>query len=99
MTGSNVAEQLQRCSTITTLTYVPPRNGVGAEDAIEEVVRRQGAWHFGSGQRYLREIETLGRSFMWTEEGLELEASDRHVGIERGIEQGRQRSSQGRGDR
>ena len=31
----------------------------------------------GSGKRDVREIETLGRSLRWTEEGLECEASDK----------------------
>ena len=32
----------------------------------------------GSGKRDVREIEILGRSLRWTEEGLEYEASDQH---------------------
>ena len=31
----------------------------------------------GSEKRDVREIEILGRSFRWTEEGLEYEASDK----------------------
>ena len=47
---------------------------VGAEeDAVEKV---HGI--LGSGKRDVREIERLGRSWRWTEDGLECEASDEH---------------------
>ena len=53
-----------------------------------------------SGTRDVHEIEILGRSLGWTEQGLEYEASDKHrQGIERGLDDGQQRSSQTRGSR
>ena len=33
----------------------------------------------GRGKRDVRELEMLGRSLRWTEEGLEYEASDEHL--------------------
>ena len=87
MTGSNVAEQLQRYSTIPSLTSVSlcvattslhvRSHGVRAEeDAIEDVriVKVRGI--LGSGKCDVREIEILGTLVRWTEEGLECEASD-----------------------
>ena len=55
----------------------------------------------GNGKRDVREIEILGRSLRWREEWLEYEAVDKHrqallVGIEQGIADGQQRSSQTR---
>ena len=52
------------------------------------------------GTRDVHEIEMLGRSLGWTEQGWSNEASDKHrQGIERGLDDGQQRSSQTRGSR
>ena len=58
----------------------------------------------GSGKRDVRKTEILGRSLWWTEEGPKHEASTSpgtvgRTGIERGIEDGHQRSSRAGGDR
>ena len=57
----------------------------GTESALWKIEAKMHEWYdvkvrgnLGSGKRDVREIEILGKSLAWTEEGLEYEGSEKH---------------------
>ena len=57
----------------------------GTESELSKIQAKMHEWYdvkvrgiLGSGNRDVHEIEMLGRSLTWTEEGLECEGSDKH---------------------
>ena len=83
MTGSNVAEQLPQHH-VRVVVHGDFTFGT-TESELRKMRSRMCEWYdvkvrgtLGSGKRDVREIEILGRSLRWTEEGVEYEVSDRH---------------------
>ena len=83
-----MSDGFQRGRTASTIFYHPKthvRVVVRGDDfksaATDSELRKMRSRMYGilsSGKRDVREIEMLGRSLRWTQEGLEYEASDKH---------------------